>query len=111
MCLTPFRPPAQAIGQMEALPTLPRLFMRTVISALKQMPKLRVFVLELLPRLVSRALWSDASQWKGFLMLLELQPDVLGPDKYAVLLQLPASVLETGECVVRIRVQRKVWVV
>ncbi len=43
-----------AIRAMEALAPLPRMFMRTVIQALKGAPRLRVEVGQLLERLVAK---------------------------------------------------------
>lgn len=52
---------SQAIGLMEREVTLPLLFMRTVIIALRAAPKVRAFVLELLARLISRQVGSCPS--------------------------------------------------
>lgn len=56
---------------MEAQTPLPLLFMRTVITALKAAPTLRPFIADLLSRLVSRSIWLDRNQWRGFVMLVE----------------------------------------
>ncbi|GAX84655.1 hypothetical protein CEUSTIGMA_g12076.t1 [Chlamydomonas eustigma] len=81
---------AAAISKMEGRSPLPQLFMRTVILAVKSAPTLRGFVSELLSRLVSKQIWLDKAQWRGFLMLVENSDRTF----FSVLLQLPKPVLE-----------------
>jgi len=81
---------AQALSLMEAATPLPALFMRSVIQALKGAPKLQPFVLDLLPRLIGRQVWADATQWQGWLLLARN----LAPASYPALLALPPAVLD-----------------
>lgn len=81
---------AQALQQMECCTPLPLLFMRTTITSLKAAPRLRPFIADLLARLISKQVWLDRAQWRGFLMLVE----ATGRPYFPLLLQLPAPVLE-----------------
>ncbi|GLI67882.1 hypothetical protein VaNZ11_012173 [Volvox africanus] len=79
-----------AIRSMEGLVPLPRMFMRTVIQALKAAPRMRLDVAQLLERLVAKQIWTDRDQWRGFLLCA----DHMRSDAYTPLLQLPEAVLE-----------------
>eukprot|EP00656_Telonema_subtile_P053203 TRINITY_DN7636_c0_g1_i1.p1 TRINITY_DN7636_c0_g1~~TRINITY_DN7636_c0_g1_i1.p1 ORF type:complete len:1021 (+),score=281.68 TRINITY_DN7636_c0_g1_i1:313-3375(+) len=75
---------------------LPKLFMRTVIQAIRHFDKLSGFVIEILRSLVTKEIWKDESQWKGFVKCCEY----LGGKCIPVLLQLPViqfKPLWTGE--------------
>ncbi|GIL90908.1 hypothetical protein Vretifemale_18610 [Volvox reticuliferus] len=78
------------IRSMEGLVPLPRMFMRTVIQALKAAPRMRLDVAQLLERLVAKQIWTDRDQWRGFLLCA----DHMRSDAYTPLLQLPEAVLE-----------------
>lgn len=61
-------------------------------QVLKVAPKLQGFVTDLCGRLVGRQIWSDASQWQGFL----LWGRNTAPASYPVLLQLPPATLDAA---------------
>ncbi len=62
---------------------LPALFMRFVIQAVQTAPQLRSFVCDMLSTLVNKAVWTNSSQWKGWVRCVQ----DLVPDSLPVLLQ------------------------
>ena len=66
---------------------LPKLFMRTVIQAVTHFPTLAEFVNSILITLVSKQIWTDGSQWTGFVKCCE----ALEEKSIQVLLQLPQT--------------------
>lgn len=66
---------------------LPKLFMRTVIQAVTHFPSLAEFVTGILTALVSKQIWTDGSQWTGFVKCCE----ALKARSVEVLLQLPRA--------------------
>lgn len=57
--------------------------MRFVIQAVQTAPQLRPFVCEMLSTLVNKAVWTNGSQWKGWVRCVQ----DLVPDSLPVLLQ------------------------
>ena len=57
--------------------------MRFVIQAVQTAPQLRSFVCEMLSTLVNKAVWTNSSQWKGWVRCVQ----DLVPDSLPVLLQ------------------------
>ena len=57
--------------------------MRFVIQAVQTAPQLRTFVCEMLSTLVNKAVWTNGSQWKGWVRCVQ----DLVPDSLPVLLQ------------------------
>lgn len=80
---------AATINQLLTRVPLPQLFMRTVIQTLAAAPRLRLFIVGVLGQLAAKQIWTDAVQWRGWLMAAQQTT----PESYATWLQLPASVL------------------
>ena len=70
---------------------LPTLLMRTVIQSLSQYPRLIGFVMNILQRLILKQVWKQKKVWEGFIKCCQRTK----PQSFQVLLQLPASQLET----------------
>ncbi|KZP11483.1 hypothetical protein FIBSPDRAFT_800184 [Athelia psychrophila] len=71
-------------------PVLPVLFLRTVIQAVTTYKSLVGFVSQtLLPRLVTKKVWTNAPLWEGFIRCAK----VIAPASFGVLLQLPKEQL------------------
>lgn len=75
---------------MEQEPVQPLLFMRTVIQAIKALPKIKPHIFRTLRNLIGKSIWLDQSQWRGFLLLVADQ----GKPYYPIMLELPLPVLE-----------------
>lgn len=72
-------------------PTLPLVFMRTIIQAVTTYKSLIPFVANtVLPKLVSKKIWTLPQLWEGFVKLCKL----IAPASYGVLLQLPKEWLK-----------------
>lgn len=80
---------AAAVSQLLTRVPLPQLFMRTVIQSVAAAPRLRPFLLGVLSQLVSKQIWNDSTQWKGWVMCAQQ----LAPDSFQAWLHLPSSVL------------------
>ncbi|TGZ67041.1 hypothetical protein CRM22_004997 [Opisthorchis felineus] len=96
-----------AIGQLLEQPTLPTLFMRTVMQALALHPRLAGYVINVLVRLIRKQVWKSEKLWDGFIRCCVKTR----PQSYQVLLQLPPERLEDvfrREPAMRIQVRRYV---
>lgn len=76
---------AFVLQQLMEQPTLPTLFMRTVIQTLTHYPKLLGFIMNVLQRLISRQVWKQRKVWEGFIKCCQRA----GAQSFTVLLQLP----------------------
>ncbi|KAK9830014.1 hypothetical protein WJX72_009205 [[Myrmecia] bisecta] len=87
-----FTPEALALTlqQLVVRTPLPPLFMRFVIQTQALAPKLKGYIMELLGTLVSRNIWSEPQQWKGWVMCAK----ETAPDSFPALLQLPTAMLK-----------------
>ncbi|KZP01587.1 hypothetical protein CALVIDRAFT_532363 [Calocera viscosa TUFC12733] len=81
---------AAVIQQLVDEPTLPTLFMRTVIMTVQRYKSLTGFVsTTILSRLIPKKVWEQPPLWDGFLRCAKM----IAPSSYAVLLQLPKAQL------------------
>ncbi|EJU03654.1 hypothetical protein DACRYDRAFT_21169 [Dacryopinax primogenitus] len=81
---------AAVIQQLVDEPTLPTLFMRTVIMTVQRYKTLTPFVsTTILARLIPKKVWEQPPLWDGFLRCAKM----IAPSSYAVLLQLPKAQL------------------
>ncbi|KAK7069039.1 hypothetical protein SK128_025268 [Halocaridina rubra] len=80
---------AFVLQQLMEQPTLPTLFMRTVIQTLTHYPKLLGFIINILQRLIAKQVWKQKKVWEGFIKCCQRST----PQSYTVLLQLPAEQL------------------
>lgn len=71
--------------------TLPTLLMRTVIQALSYHPKLNVFVMNILKRLIFKQVWNQEKVWEGFIRCCQRTM----PQSFNVLLLLPVPQLKS----------------
>lgn len=71
--------------------TLPTLLMRTVIQALNHHPKLNMFVMNILKRLILKQVWNQEKVWQGFIKCCQQTM----PQSFNVLLLLPVPQLES----------------
>lgn len=78
---------AIVLQQLMELPTMPVLFMRTVIQSVTAYPRLVGFIMNILQRLIVKQVWKQKTLWNGFIMCCERTV----PQSYAVMLQLPPS--------------------
>ncbi|RKP11025.1 Symplekin tight junction protein C terminal-domain-containing protein [Thamnocephalis sphaerospora] len=76
---------AVVLQQLIDQPTLPTLFMRTVLQSVIIHPSLAGYVTTLLRRLVSKRIWTNATLWQGFIRCCKL----IAPRSFDLLLQLP----------------------
>ncbi|XP_029849655.1 symplekin isoform X1 [Ixodes scapularis] len=74
---------------MEQSP-LPTLLMRTVIQSLSLYPRLILFVINILQRLIQKQVWKQKKVWEGFIKCCQRTK----PQSLQVLLQLPAEQLQ-----------------
>lgn len=82
---------ASALTRIADLPTLPLVFMRTVIQAVSTYKSLVPFVANtVLPKLVSKKIWTNPQLWDGFVKVARL----LAPHSFGALLQLPKEWLK-----------------
>ena len=81
---------AASLSQLITRIPLPQLFMRTVIQSISVAPKLRGFIVDLLGQLVVNQIWTNTTQWKGWIMAAQQT----SPDSFPVILRLPPSVLD-----------------
>uniref|UniRef100_A0A8C6MJM3 Symplekin scaffold protein n=1 Tax=Nothobranchius furzeri TaxID=105023 RepID=A0A8C6MJM3_NOTFU len=70
---------------------LPILLMRTVIQSLTMYPRLILFVMNILSRLIVKQVWKYPKVWEGFVKCCQRTK----PQSFAVLLQLPSAQLES----------------
>ena len=81
---------ASALSRMVTRPTVPLLFMRTVIQAESSYPALKDFTLGLLRQLVTKKVWrGDSKIWEGFIRCAKRA----APRSFPVLCQLPEVAL------------------
>lgn len=85
---------AGTLNKLIHMGTLPMLFMRTVLLAVSREKELGTFVLQtvLSPSVVASKIKTDASQWKGYLLLLQRLP----PTAFFHLLSLPTRLMTTA---------------
>lgn len=76
---------AACLQQMTDLTPTPTLLMRTVIQSFTMYPKLSLFVVNLLQRLILKQVWKQKVIWDGFLKCCQR----LKPHSLSVLIQLP----------------------
>ncbi len=77
---------ANALSRVADLPTLPVVFLRTVIQAVTTYKSLIPFIANnVLPKLVSKKIWETPQLWDGFVRLAKM----IAPASYGSLLQLP----------------------
>ena len=81
---------AASLSQLITRIPLPQLFMRTVIQSVSVAPKLRGFLVDLLGQLVTAQIWTNGTQWKGWIMAAQQT----APESFSVILRLPPSVLD-----------------
>ena len=78
---------AASLSQLITRIPLPQLFMRTVIQSISVAPKLRGFIVDLLGQLVTNQIWTNTTQWKGWIMAAQQT----APDSFPAILRLPPS--------------------
>ncbi|RXG54176.1 Symplekin [Armadillidium vulgare] len=76
---------AVVLQQLLEQPSLPTLFMRTVIQTLTHYPKLLSFIMNVLQRLITKQVWKQRKAWEGFIKCCQRSV----PQSFNVLLQLP----------------------
>ena len=82
---------AIVLQQLLEQPSIPLLFMRTVIQVLQLHPSLIGFVMNnILQRLIVKQVWKEPKAWDGFIRCCERTV----PQSYAVILQLPPAQLQ-----------------
>lgn len=81
---------AASLSQLITRIPLPQLFMRTVIQSISVAPKLRGFIVDLLGQLIGTQIWTNGTQWKGWIMAAQQT----APESFPVILRLPPSVLD-----------------
>lgn len=54
-----------ALQQLMDQTPLPVFFMRTMIQSLQTVPRLKEFIINILARLATRHIWTDATAWRG----------------------------------------------
>uniref|UniRef100_A0A1A7XW59 Symplekin n=1 Tax=Iconisemion striatum TaxID=60296 RepID=A0A1A7XW59_9TELE len=80
---------AVVIQQLMEQNPLPMLLMRTVIQSLTMYPRLVLFVMNILSRLIVKQVWKYPKVWEGFVKCCQRTK----PQSFSVLLQLPAAQL------------------
>lgn len=78
------------LQQLMEQPTVPLLFMRTVIQAVSIYPRMIRFVMNILQHLIGKQVWKQPRIWDGFIRCCEKTV----PQSYPVMLQLPPSQLK-----------------
>lgn len=77
---------ANALARVADLPSLPVVFLRTVIQAVTTYKSLIPFIANnVLPKLVSKRIWETPQLWDGFVKLAKM----IAPASYGSLVQLP----------------------
>jgi symplekin len=77
---------ATVMSRIADLPSLPVVFLRTIIQAVTTYKSLVPFVANnVLPKLVAKKIWTTPQLWDGFVRLAKL----IAPASFGVLLQLP----------------------
>ena len=66
-------------------PSIPLLYMRSVIQSLAMYPRMIGFIINILQRLITKQVWKQKVIWEGFIKACEKTI----PQSYAVMLQLP----------------------
>ncbi|XP_055374748.1 symplekin [Condylostylus longicornis] len=80
---------ASCLQQLVEIYPLPTLLMRTMLQSLTLYPRLSMFIVNLLQRLILKQVWKVKVIWDGFLKCCQR----LKPDSFGVLLQLPGTQL------------------
>lgn len=81
---------ASVLQQLVDIKPLPHLFMRTVNQTIEKCAELTSFVMGILSKLISKQIWADEVQWRGFIMACSKSL----PHSVHVILQLPAKQFE-----------------
>jgi hypothetical protein len=81
---------AASLSQLITRIPLPQLFMRTVIQSISVAPKLRGFIVDLLGQLITNQIWTNSTQWKGWIMAAQQT----APESFPVVLRLPPNALD-----------------
>ena len=80
-----------AMSRIAELPTLPTVFLRTIIQAVTTYKSLIPFVANtVLPKLINKKIWEMPQLWEGFVRLAR----IISPASYGALLQLPKEQLK-----------------
>ncbi|ODN76924.1 hypothetical protein L202_05498 [Cryptococcus amylolentus CBS 6039] len=81
---------ANAMNRIADLPTIPLIFVRTIIQVANTYKSLAPFIANhILPKLVAKKIWENGQLWDGFVMLAKR----IAPASYGALLQLPKEQL------------------
>eukprot|EP00889_Picochlorum_renovo_P004597 jgi/Picre1/31627/NNA_006978.t1 len=80
---------AASLSQLITRIPLPQLFMRTVLQSISLAPKLKSFIVGLLGDLVSKQIWTNSTQFKGWILAAQQT----APDSFPVMVRLPANIL------------------
>jgi len=81
---------AASLSQLITRIPLPQLFMRTVLQSLSVAPKLKDFIVGILGQLASGQIWTNGTQWKGWIMAAQQT----SPESFPTILRLPPGVLD-----------------
>jgi len=81
---------AASLSQLITRIPLPQLFMRTVLQSLSVAPKLKDFIVGILGQLASGQIWTNATQWRGWIMAAQQT----SPESFPIILRLPPSILD-----------------
>lgn len=81
---------AASLSQLITRIPLPQLFMRTVLQSLSVAPKLKDFIVGILGQLASGQIWTNGTQWKGWIMAAQQT----SPESFPIVLRLPPNVLD-----------------
>lgn len=81
---------AASLSQLITRIPLPQLFMRTVLQSLSVAPKLKDFIVGILGQLASRQIWTNQTQWRGWIMAAQQT----SPESFPTILRLPPNILE-----------------
>lgn len=81
---------AASLSQLITRIPLPQLFMRTVLQSLSVAPKLKDFIVGILGQLASKQIWTNSTQWKGWLMAVQQT----APESFPIILRLPPATLD-----------------
>lgn len=82
---------ANAMSRIADLPTIPLIFVRTIIQVVTTYKSLAPFIANhILPKLVTKKIWEIPQLWDGFIMLAKR----IAPASFGALLQLPKEQLK-----------------
>lgn len=80
-----------ALQELVEQTPLPTLLMRTALQALNLHPKLTVFTMQLMQKLVQKSVWKNKRVWEGFIVCCQRTK----PHCFGILLQLPPPQLKS----------------